>query len=207
MLKSFKKKKFEILIFFLENKSFFLSSKNFKLSIFLQSLKKFFDLYFIKDYKNVFWISIVDENSFLFMSNFFAKLVFFKFLYYYCEFLKFNVFLTIGLGFRKKRSKRLKGYFMNVGSGKWAIVRGKPSYFFNSKRRSIYFLTDSKIVLKSRLSTIKYLRKEVQYKTKGVMIFNRLWVKKHVPRSILFARRIKFYSLKIKLTKKQKQRK
>ena len=184
-----------------------MSSKNFKLSVFLQNLKKLFSHYFIKDNKNSFWICLLNEDKFLFVANFFAKLIFFKFLYYYCEFLKFNIFLTIGLGFRKKNKKKYKTFYMNVGSGKWAAIRNRPGYFFNNKKRSIYFLTDSKSLLKERLNGIKYLKKEVQYKTKGVMIFNRLWVRKHVPRSILFARRIKFNNIKIKLTKKQKQRK
>lgn len=207
MLKNLKRKKFDILIFFLENKTFFLSSKNFKLSVFLESFKKVLNYYFLKDVKSSIWICILKESKFLYITNFFVKLIFFKFLYYYCEFLKFNIFLTIGLGFRKKNMKRVKAMFLNVGSGKWALVHNRPGYFFNNKRRSIYFLTDSKELLKQNLNGIRYLRKEVQYKTKGVMVFNRLWVKRHVPRSILFARRIKFYGIKIKLTKKQKQRK
>ena len=207
MLKNLKKNKFDLLIFFLENKTFFLSSKNFKLSVFLQNLKKLFNYYFIKDHKSSFWICLLNEDKLLFMATFFAKLVFFKFLYYYCEFLKFNIFLTIGLGFRKKNKKTFNTYFMNVGSGKWTAITNRPGYFFNNKRRSIYFLTESKSMLKERLNGVRYLKKEVQYKTKGVMVFNRLWVKRHVPRSILFARRIKFNNIKIKLTKKQKQRK
>lgn len=207
MLKNLVVKKFDILIFFLENKKFFLSSKSFKLFVFLENVKKIFQYYFIKDHKNMFWICIVDEVKFVFVANFFAKLIFLKFLLYYCEFLRFNIFLSIGLGFRKKNSRKRKIYHMNVGSGKWAGLRGPNAYFFNPRRRSIIFLTSAKSVLKNNLNGVKYLKKEVQYKTKGVMVFNRLWVKRHVPRSILFARRIKFHSLKIKLTKKQKQRK
>lgn len=207
MLTNFKKIKLDILIFFLENKDFFLYSKSFKIIVFPKKLKKLFNFYFFKDYQNCFWISFIDEKKFLFFANFFAKLVFFKFLFYYCEFLKFNVFLTIGLGFRKKGTRKFRAYYMNVGVGKWTVMRAYPSYFFNTKRRSIFLLTDTKSILKRQLNGVKYLKKQVQFKTKGVMVFTRLWVRGHVPRSILFARRIKFYGIKIKLTKKQKQRK
>ena len=207
MLVNLSVKKLDILVFFLENKNFFLHSTTFKLLIYPQNLKKLFNYYFLKDYKNVFWICIINEKKFLFMANFFAKIIFFRFLYNYCEFLKFTIFLTIGLGFRKKGKKKVGGYFMNVGVGKWTIMRASPSYIFNTKRRSIFLLTDTKSVLKMQLNSLKYLKKQVQFKTKGVLTFTRLWVKRHVPRSILFARRIKFYSIKIKLTKKQKQRK
>ena len=129
MLNIIHKTKFDILIFFLENKNFFLSSKSFRLTVFPENLKKFFDYYFVKDFKHVYWIFIVNEKKFLFIANFFAKLVIFKFLFFYCEFLKFNLFLTIGLGFRKKSSGTLLSYNMNVGTGKWSIMKARPSYF------------------------------------------------------------------------------
>jgi len=49
----------------------------------------------------------------------------------------------------------------------------------------------------------RYIRKESVFKTKGVM-FKRAIIKRKIPRSILFARRIKFTIIKLKLSKKQK---
>ena len=208
MLVSKKNYNFEILFYFLENKNFFLLSKNFKIKIFNNYYIQFLNFYFLKDRFDSYWIFILKEKKFLVLANFFAKLIFFKFLYFYCCFIKFAAYVAIGLGFRKKYSKRKKFYRINIGAGKWVIMKCIPSFFyFNTRRRSIYLLTDTKYKLKRFLNAVKYLKKEVQFKTKGVMIYNRLWVRRHVPRSILFARRIKFRKIKIKLTKKQKQRK
>ena len=47
------------------------------------------------------------------------------------------------------------------------------------------------------------MRKETAFKTKGIML-SRVWVRKRIPRSILFARRVKYSILRLKLSKKQK---
>ena len=51
------------------------------------------------------------------------------------------------------------------------------------------------------------MRIETVFKVKGIMTLNRIIFNRKISRSIIFARRVKFRKMKLKLTKKQKQRK
>jgi hypothetical protein len=79
-------------------------------------------------------------------------------------------------------------------------------FFFNVKRRSIYLFAENKFKLNFYLIHLKYLKKETIFKVKGIMIYNRFKIRKRASRAIIFARRVKFRKIKLKLTKKQKQR-
>ena len=57
------------------------------------------------------------------------------------------------------------------------------------------------------LNRLRILRKETVYKYKGIMTLNRIIFEIKVSRSILFARRVKFKTVILKLTKKQRQKK
>lgn len=54
---------------------------------------------------------------------------------------------------------------------------------------------------------LKYMRRETVFKVKGIMTLNRIIFNRKISRSIIFARRVKFRKMKLKLTKKQSQKK
>lgn len=80
-------------------------------------------------------------------------------------------------------------------------------YFFNVRRRSIFLFSNTKKNLYLYLNKLRVLRKETVYKYKGIMTLNRIIFEMKTSRSILFARRVKFKNIILKLTKKQKQKK
>lgn len=142
--------------------------------------------FFIKNKKNVF-----KENLFLF-----------------CGFSYAKTFLKVGLGFRKKYNDKYDIMLLNVVRRK--IVYFKPpfnSFFIMTKRRSLYVFTNSKKKLFYYIVKLKYMRKETVYKYKGIFSTIRTRVYKRLTKTILFARRIKFKKIKLKLNKKQKLKK
>jgi hypothetical protein len=83
------------------------------------------------------------------------------------------------------------------------VLKLKKNYFFNIRRRNIVIFSKTKSNFNFYLSILRCLRKESIFKTKGIML-KRSIIKRKIPRSILFARRIKFAKIKLKLSKKQK---
>jgi hypothetical protein len=77
------------------------------------------------------------------------------------------------------------------------------NFIFNIRARNIIIFTQNKSTLNYFKSLVKCLRKESLFKTKG-FIFKRTLIRRRMPRSIIFARRIKIKKLKLKLSKKQK---
>jgi len=106
----------------------------------------FFINYFISKFSifnNVLYI----KNGFIFsyFKNFevVINFVFFikkKLLLLFCNFLYSKIFLKVGLGFRKKYSKNMNLYILSIGRRYWVIIKSQPlCYFFNVRRRSIFF--------------------------------------------------------------------
>lgn len=139
----------------------------------------------------------------------FFSIKFFKtFLFLFCGFSYAKIFLKVGLGFRKKYSLHTNLYNLFVGRRKWVTFKLEPSsFFFNIRRRNIFMFCNYKSSLYENIVRIKYMRKETVYKVKGIMSLNRIIFNRKISRSIIFARRVKFRKMKLKLTKKQKQRK
>ena len=174
----------------------------------------FFINYFISKFSifnNVLYI----KNGFIFsyFKNFevVINFVFFikkKLLLLFCNFLYSKIFLKVGLGFRKKYSKNMNLYILSIGRRYWVIIKSQPlCYFFNVRRRSIFFFSNTKRNLYLYLNRLRVLRKETVYKYKGIMTLNRVIFEMKTSRSVLFARRVKFKNIVLKLTKKQKQKK
>lgn len=167
------------------------------------------------DSNNLFNQIVFIKNNFLFV---FIKN--YKFFYYLilnskkklllslCNFLYSKIFLKVGLGFRKKYSKNLGFYILSIGRRYLVLIKSLPScYFFNIRRRSIFLFSNNKTNLYRHLNRLRILRKETVYKYKGIMTLNRIIFEIKVSRSILFARRVKFKTVILKLTKKQRQKK
>lgn len=151
------------------------------------------------NFKKNFIISYIIKTLF----NKFNK----SFLFTFCNHVYSKIFLKVGLGFRKKCSRSTSIYNMFVGRRKWASFILQPnSYFFNVRRKNIFLFCNSKKKLYENIVKIKYMRRETVYKVKGIMSLNRIRFKKRISRSIVFARRVKFRKMKLKLTKKQKQK-
>lgn len=130
-----------------------------------------------------------------------------KLLFIFCSFCYSKIFLKVGLGFRKKYYRKFNFLTLNIGIRKWTVFKTFPStFFFNVRRRNIFMFSNTKKKLYFYLVHLKYLKKETIYKVKGIMTLNRIIFNKKISRSILFARRVKFKAMKLKLTKKQKQR-
>lgn len=180
------------------------------------SINKYFAKYnFIKQLNNMFLLENKKKFIFsLFKNKKFSLLLFYnhfklkkKLLFLFCSFCYSKIFLKVGLGFRKKYYKKFNFLTLNVGVRKWAVFKTFPStFFFNVRRRNIFMFSNTKRKLYFYLTHLKYLKKETIYKVKGIMPLNRIIFSKKISRSILFARRVKFKAMKLKLTKKQKQR-
>ena len=131
-----------------------------------------------------------------------------KNLFIFCGFSYAKIFLKVGLGFRKKYNRKNSIMLLNVVRRK--IVFFKPpinSFFLMVKRRSLYVFANTKRKLFYYIVKFKSMRKEIVYKYKGVFTNLRLKMYKRITKSILFARRIKFKKVKLKLNKKQKLKK
>jgi len=129
-------------------------------------------------------------------------------LFVFCGFTYAKIFLKVGLGFRKKYSLSTNLYNLFVGRRKWVVFKLEPSsFFFNIRRRNIFIFCNSKKKLYENLIKLKYMRKETVFKVKGIMSLNRIIFNRRISRSIIFARRVKFRKMKLKLTKKQSQKK
>lgn len=129
-------------------------------------------------------------------------------LFLFCGFMYAKIFLKVGLGFRKKYSLTTNLYNLFVGRRKWAVFKLEPnSFFFNIRRRNIFMFCSTKKKLYENLIKLKYMRKETVFKVKGIMSLNRIIFNRRISRSIIFARRVKFRKMKLKLTKKQSQKK
>ena len=131
-----------------------------------------------------------------------------KNLFIFCGFSYAKIFLKVGLGFRKKYNKKNSVMLLNVVRRK--IVFFKPpinSFFVMVKRRSLYVFASTKRKLFYYIVKFKSMRKEIVYKYKGIFTNLRLRMYKRITKSILFARRIRFKKVKLKLNKKQKLKK
>ena len=184
-------------------------------------MKKFLNLHYfffgsssIKNF-NFFKKVLLVKNNYFF-TYFKSFKIFFSLVYsikkklllIFCNFLYSKIFLKVGLGFRKKYSKNMNLYVLSIGRRYSVIMKSLPScYFFNVRRRSIFFFSNSKKNLYFYLNRLRILRKETVYKYKGIMTLNRIIFEMKTSRSVLFARRVKFKNIILKLTKKQKQKK
>ena len=189
-------------------KNFIIIDKIF-ITFYLNFIKKIYNYFFIfnkKYFRNNFLIIVINFLSYkliyLFI-NLFTN-IFFKNIFININFLKYKYYLKIGLSFKKKFSRLHNLFRIFIGHRHWVLFKmPKINYYFNIRRRNILLLTSNKNLLNYFLAMTHYLRKETVFKTKGLM-FRRVWIRKKIPRGILFARRIKFFVIKLKLSKKQK---
>ena len=186
------------------NQIFFINKKylinNFFLK-FVQNKKKF---YFFKNF-------VYSQFKFKNFKNFYLtnnRKIFKNDLFMFCGFCYSKIFLKVGLGFRKKYNRTNNLILLNVVRRK--IVYFKPpinSFFLMVRRRSLYVFASSKRKLFYYIVKFKSMRKETVYKYKGIFTNIRLRMYKRITKTILFARRIKFKKIKLKLNKKQKLKK
>lgn len=192
------------------NKTFLVNSKVINIQNFFLTYQNVNKLYifknFIMDYKNykIFFINNVFLLKYVNIKN---KKLRKTLLFLFCGFTYAKIFLKVGLGFRKKFSKKFNLYNLSVGRRKWVVFSPMPtSFFFNVRRRNIFLFCNSKKKLYWYITHLRYMRKETVFKVKGIMTLNRIKFNRRISRSIIFARRVKFRKMKLKLTKKQKQR-
>jgi hypothetical protein len=201
-ISNFYKKRFFSFFFLLDTEKFFIVNNFFFVTIFYIHLYKFLKYFLII---NNLYIYTFLTNIYLF--SFFNKIllnIFLKSIYLFCGFIYFHFYYKIGLGFRKKFSKIKKHFMIYVGGRHWAIFKSNFNDFhFNIRHKNILIFTQTKNSMNYYKSLIKCLRKESVFKIKG-FFFKRIRIRKKIPRSIIFARRIKFSSVKLKLSKKQK---
>ena len=155
-----------------------------------------------------FVFSPFKHNKFSKYYLFYKKNFFKNYLLVFCSFSYAKIFLKVGLGFRKKYSKKHNILLLNVVRRK--IVYFRPpinSFFLMVKRRSLFVFANSKRKLFYYIIKFKSMRKETVYKYKGIFTCVRLRMYKRITKTILFARRIKFKRMKLKLNKKQKLKK
>ena len=165
-----------------------------------------FDVLFVK--KNNFLVTSVKTKDLFSLYNSLSSKIWRGLLTMYCGYAYSRIFIKVGLGFRKKYSIRLNTFSMNIGRRKWVVFKLHPvSFFFNLRKRNLFLFVNSKKKLFYYLTHFKTLRRETLFKFKGIMSLNRIMMNRKISRSILFARRVKFRKIKLKLTKKQKQRK
>lgn len=178
---------------------------SFFLVFFFKKLSKF-DAIILK--KNNFLITTIKNKKFFTFYKILELKLWRSLVSLYFGFAYSKIFVKVGLGFRKKYYKRLNTFSMNIGRRKWVVFKLHPtSFFFNLKKRNLFLFTNTKRKLYLYLTHFKTLRKETLFKFKGIMSLNRIMMNRKISRSILFARRVKFKKIKLKLTKKQKQRK
>lgn len=178
-------------------------------------LNKYCIIFKYKKNKELFFYK---NNNFIFIL--FKKIKINKFFFYeykkllknliflFCGFSYSKVFMKVGLGFRKKYCYTRNVMLFNIVKRK--IVFFKPtfnSFFLHIRRRNIFVYSNSKRKLFGYIIRFKSLRKETIYKFKGIFTGVRVRFFKKMTKCVLFARRIKFKKLKLKLTRKQKLKK
>lgn len=190
--------------------------KNFKI---IKTKKNLFNKYLIMfKYKKKNISYFYEKNNFIFILFKIIKINKFFFYEYkkliknliflFCGFSYFKTFMKVGLGFRKKYCYTHDTMLFNIVKRK--IVFFKPtsnSFFLHIRRRNIFVYSNSKRKLFNYIIRFKSLRKETIYKFKGIFTSVRVRFFKKMTKCVLFARRIKFKKLKLKLTRKQKLKK
>ena len=186
---------------------------------FIRTRKNLLNKYsIIFKYKSNKIIHFYQKNNFVFiLFNLIKlnKLFFYEYkkilrnlMFLFCGFCYSKVFMKVGLGFRKKYCYKADTMLFNIVKRK--IVFFKPtknSFFLHIRRRNIFVYSNTKRKLFNYIIRFKSLRKETIYKFKGIFTNVRVRFFRKMTKCVLFARRIKFKKLKLKLTRKQKLKK
>lgn len=149
---------------------FFNKLQNYKTSEFL-NLKNFFFFY---SERSIFYIFVLNFFNFFFYINFFSRYFFSRFMY----------FVSVGLGFkRKKRKKRGKKFVqLYIGNRHRIMSLSKNLYFILLKRSSFIFFSDTKKNIYLHLIRFRSAKKELAFKIKG-FFFNRFKINKIIART------------------------
>lgn len=145
----------------------------------------FFYVYFLIQFFNYF-----------FFINFFSKVYFSRFMF----------FVSVGLGFKRKRKLRKKKKYLELYIGNRHRVLccvENFSYIVLLRRSTIYMFSDLKRKIYLLLTRFRGARRELAFKIKGFFFF-RFKMNRGLARTWSFARRIRFKRIKTKLSKKQK---
>ena len=170
---------------FLKNNQLLFDSKLILNNYFFNLKKYNFFIYFFIQFLNYF-----------FFVNFFSKIFFTRFMF----------FVSVGLGFKRKRKIRKNKKYLELYIGNRHRIMCKLenfSYVFLLRRSTFYMFSNFKKPIYTVLTKFRSAKKELAFKIKGFFFF-RFKMNRALARTWAFARRIRFKRIKTKLSKKQK---